>query len=102
MQSSQPFRELVLADYSRLLANMIKLVDEVTFSSLPRRLAHRLLADADSEDVVTKTHQQLAHDLGSAREVISRHLSEWESAGIIASGRGRIRLCDKTAIAGMR
>jgi CRP/FNR family transcriptional regulator, anaerobic regulatory protein len=99
MQSSQPFREFVLADYSRLLASMIKLVDEVTFASLPRRLAHRLLADAGSDDIVLKTHQQLADDLGTAREVVSRHLSEWEKAGFIAGARGEIRLRDKPAIA---
>jgi CRP/FNR family transcriptional regulator len=102
MQGSQPFREFVLDDYSRLLAGMIDLVDEVTFSSLPRRLANRLLADADHNDVVSKTHQQLALDLGSAREVISRHLSDWEKSGLIKSGRGEIHLFEKQKLAAMR
>lgn len=102
MQRSEAFRELVLADYSRLLAGMINLVDEVTFSSLPKRLAHRLLADADADGVVSKTHQQLALDLGSAREVVSRHLSDWEKNGLIKSGRGEIQLVDKQKMAAVR
>jgi CRP/FNR family transcriptional regulator len=99
MQSSQPFREFVLDDYSRLLAGMINLIDEVTFSSLPKRLANRLLADADLNGIVLKTHQELALDLGSAREVISRHLSNWKKAGLLKNGRGEIHLIDKQRIA---
>jgi CRP/FNR family transcriptional regulator, anaerobic regulatory protein len=99
MQGSQTFREFVLEDYSRLLAQLITLVDDVTFSSLPKRLANRLLADGKDNDVVLKTHQQLALDLGSAREVISRHLADWEKAGLIRSGRGEIRLLDKQRLA---
>jgi len=99
MQSSQVFRDFVLQDYSRLLAEMINLFDDVTFSSLPRRLASRLLADAGVDDMVFKTHQQLAGDLGSAREVISRHLSDWEKDGLIESFRGRIRVLDRQRLA---
>lgn len=51
------------------------LVDEVAFASLDLRLARRLLAEAKEQGVVAKTHQQLALDLGSVREVIRRYLS---------------------------
>jgi CRP/FNR family transcriptional regulator len=75
------------------------LVDEVAFASLDLRLARRLLAEAGSDGVVSKTHQQLALDLGSVREVISRYLSEWERMGWVRSARGSIVVLDKPALA---
>jgi len=50
------------------------LVDKLAFSSLDLRLARRLAALTDERGLVHKTHQQLAQDLGSVREVISRYL----------------------------
>ena len=63
------------------------------------RLARRLLAEADEQSVVTKTHQQLALDLGSVREVISRYLGEWERMGWVRASRGRIEVRDRGALA---
>jgi CRP/FNR family transcriptional regulator len=99
---SAPFRRFVLDDYSNLLSSMINLVDEVAFLSLDQRLARRLLAEADASRVVAKTHQQLALDLGSVREVISRYLSEWERAGWVRTQRGRIEIIDREALATYR
>ena len=99
MAESECFRKFVFDDYMRLLSTMISLVDEVAFSSLDQRLAGRLLAEANSSGVIEKTHQQLAHDLGSVREVISRHLSDWERAGWIKTARGSIQIVDQKALA---
>lgn len=99
MSDSDVFRKFVMDDYMRLLSTMINLVDEVAFSSLDQRLAGRLLAEATSTGLVEKTHQQLAHDLGSVREVISRHLSDWERAGWVATARGSIQIVDREALA---
>ena len=75
------------------------LVDEVAFASLDLRLARRLLAEADAKGVVAKTHQQLALDLGSVREVISRYLSEWERMGWVHASRGSIEVTNRSALA---
>ena len=98
MQSSIPFRQFVFDNYGDLLSSLITLVDEVAFSSLDLRLARRLLAEANGQDVVMKTHQQLAHDLGSVREVISRYLREWERMGWVRASRGTIELIDRPAL----
>lgn len=98
MQSSMPFRQFVLDNYGDLLSSLITLVDEVAFSSLDLRLARRLLAEANGQDVVMKTHQQLAQDLGSVREVISRYLREWERMGWVRASRGTIELIDRPAL----
>jgi CRP/FNR family transcriptional regulator len=102
MAQSPPFRRFVLDDYSNLLSTMISLVDEMAFASLEQRLAGRLIAEADGQGCVSKTHQQLALDLGSVREVISRYLGEWERAGWIRTQRGRIEILDREALATYR
>jgi len=102
MGQSMQFRRFVLDDYSNLLATMISLVDEMAFASLEQRLAGRLIAEADGKGFIAKTHQQLALDLGSVREVISRYLGEWERAGWIRMARGRIEIVDRKALASQR
>jgi CRP/FNR family transcriptional regulator, anaerobic regulatory protein len=102
MGVSPEFRRFVLDDYSTLLMSILSLVDEVAFSSLDQRLAQRLLAEADATGLVSKTHQQLADDIGSVREVISRHLSEWERAGWIRTARGSLQIVDRQALAAYR
>lgn len=97
MISSPKFRHYVLGNYGDLLSSLIMLVDEVAFASLDLRLARRILAEADG--IVSKTHQQLALDLGSVREVISRYLSEWERMGWVRSSRGSIEVLDRAALA---
>lgn len=98
MVSSPKFRHYVLSNYGDLLSSLIMLVDEVAFASLDLRLARRLLAETDSDGIVSKTHQQLALDLGSVREVISRYISEWERMGWIRSSRGSIEVLNKDAL----
>ena len=99
MSSSPKFRNYVLSNYGDLLSSLIMLVDEVAFASLDLRLARRLLAETESTSVVSKTHQQLALDLGSVREVISRYISEWERLGWVRSSRGSIEVLDRDALA---
>lgn len=102
MASSAQFRAFVLDDYSNLLSSMITLVDEVAFSSLDERLARRLISQADAQGLLATTHQQLAADLGSVREVISRYLGEWERLGWIRTGRGSVEIVDRQALATYR
>jgi CRP/FNR family transcriptional regulator len=99
LTNSVPFRQFVLNNYGDLLSSLITLVDEVAFASLDLRLARRLLAEVDDQGVVAKTHQQLALDLGSVREVISRYLGEWERMGWVRASRGRIEVRDPQALA---
>jgi CRP/FNR family transcriptional regulator len=98
LANSAPFRQFVLNNYGDLLSSLITLVDEVAFSNLDLRLARRLLAEAGADGIVAKTHQQLALDLGSVREVISRYLGEWERMGWVRSARGSIKVRDRKAL----
>ncbi|MCE4222565.1 Crp/Fnr family transcriptional regulator [Methylobacterium sp. C25] len=100
MAGSEDFRRFVLDDYTRLLANLLTLIEEVAFAPLEQRLARRLLVEANPAGIVAKTHQQLAADLGSVREVVSRVLGEWADKGLVELKRGQVAIIDRAALAG--
>lgn len=95
MSNSEVFRTFVHDNYGDLLSELISLVNEVVFTRIDIRLARYLLKVADGSNTIHSTHQKLALDMGSVREVISRHINEWERQGWIDSQRGKIVLLDR-------
>lgn len=87
---SAEFRRFVFTAFSVRITNLFKIIEEVAFSRIDIRLAQRLLELADGEDRVSLTHQQLAAELGTAREVVSRQLHEFQRRGWISTSRGVI------------
>lgn len=98
LQQSSTFREQVFSAFSSHLSDLITLVEEVAFGKLDVRLAKHLLKQCDHENSLTSTHQNIATELGSAREVISRQLKELESKGYIKINRGNIKIIDISAL----
>jgi CRP/FNR family transcriptional regulator len=98
--SSGVFRRFVFTAYSRRITDLFLVIQEVAFRRLDLRLAQKLLDLAPAGGIVTTTHQQLATELGSAREVISRQLQEFQRRGWVASGRGHLEVLDRAALAG--
>ena len=90
------FRRLVFGMYSERLAEVMELVDEVAFRRLDQRLAQLLIHRGP---VVATTHQKLADELGSVREIVSRLLRSFESRGWVKLERERITLLDPKALA---
>lgn len=95
MASSRDFREFVLMAYARRITDLFRVIDEVAFGRIDVRLAGRLLALSGDSDTVPATHQQLATELGTAREVISRVLQDFQKRGFVSQSRGRIALQDR-------
>ncbi len=95
---SSDFRRFVFQAYSTRITSLFRLIDEVAFSRIDIRLAQRILSLADPSGHLTATHQQLANELGSAREVISRQLQEFQRRGWIASSRGSLTVSDRRAL----
>jgi CRP/FNR family transcriptional regulator len=93
------FRDFVNMDYTKLLGAMFSLMDQVAFSTIEQGLARRLLAEADGGRKVGRTHQTLAADVGRVREMVSRHLGEWERSGWVRTSRGQIQILDAAALA---
>ena len=81
---------------------MFSFVDALAFQTTEQRLAGRVLVDAGETMIVGKTHQQLASDIGSVREIVSRHLGDWERRGWVSSSRGQVKIIDWSALASRR
>lgn len=82
------------------LSEIMTVVDEVAFGSMIHRLAEYLLrASGDQpQGVVMATHAELATELGSAREVISRMLKSFERKGWVRIGRGRLSVINPSGL----
>lgn len=98
MLGHEPFRRFVFGMYGERLAEIMQLVEEVAFRRLDARLAQLLVHRGP---VIEATHQKLADELGSVREIVSRLLRSFESRGWVRLERERITLTDPKALAGL-
>lgn len=89
MGASSAFRRQIMASYGERLETLMLLVEEVAFRRMDDRLADWLRERADQSPLHI-THQTLAVELGTAREVVSRLLKEFERRGWVRLSRGRI------------
>jgi len=89
------FRRYVFGTFADRLADLMALAEAVAFQRLDQRLAHALLGRGA---VVRATHQALADELGTVREIVSRLLKRFERAGWIAVSRERIDVLDSRAL----
>jgi len=96
MLDSSVFRKFVMTNYGALISDLIVLLDEVAFHNLDARLA-KVLLDANNTQIV-RTHQQIADELGTAREVVSRQLKRLEQKGSVSLGRGQIEIINRSAL----
>lgn len=88
------WRGFVFDLLSQRLANVMALVDEVAFRRMDRRVATLLLDRSRSQNPVRITHQEIAAELGSSREVISRILEDFAVQEMIRLGRGTVEILD--------
>jgi CRP/FNR family transcriptional regulator, anaerobic regulatory protein len=88
------WRDFVFDLLSQRLSSMMVIVDEVAFQRMDVRVASWLLKQAKVQNPMRITHQQIASELGSSREVISRLLEDFVSTGLIRSGRGTVEILD--------
>ncbi len=101
LAESPPFRDFVFTAYAHRITDLMLLVQEVAFGHMDIRLAQRLLALRDAAAVVPMTHQDISVELGTAREVVSRQLKEFERRGWVRLERGRIHILDEAALAAL-
>lgn len=91
MDEDKCFRKVVLESYGQRLTSLLMVIEEVAFRRLDQRLAERLV-ERQRNGQLSATHQDLAVELGTAREVVSRLLKEFERRGLVALERGLITL----------
>ena len=89
------FRNFVFSAYSKLMTDLFFLIEEIAFQRMDIRLAQKLLDLSQGQDSLRITHQQLSVELGTAREVISRQLLEFQRRGWVAQARGVVMILDR-------
>lgn len=94
----EPFRHFVFGLYGQRLAEISALVEEVAFRRLDERLAQLLVRQGP---LVETTHQRIADELGSVREIVSRLLRSFAERGWVALERERIRVLDPKSLSEM-
>ncbi len=90
------FREFVFHNFSTRLADVIRRMESLSFDSVDQKLAKVLIAIGDR--VIHTTHNELSLEMGTAREVVSRHLKRFESQGWLTLTRGAIQDIDYPAL----
>ena len=91
----EPFRRVVFGVFADRLADLMALAEAVAFQRLDQRLAAALLGHGE---VLHTSHQALADELGTVREMVTRLLRRFERAGWLSLGRERIELRDAAAL----
>lgn len=101
MARSQEFRRFVFTAFSKRVTNLFQIIDEVSFARIDIRLAQKLLELTNADGRLDMTHQQLASELGTAREVISRQLHEFQRRQWISSTRGHLEIENRNALSAL-
>lgn len=84
-------RDFVFTILSQRLTGVMALVEEIAFGRMDRRVMEYLTEKADNGSI-SSTHQKIADDLGTSREVVSRILKDFERKGALSLSRNHIRL----------
>jgi CRP/FNR family transcriptional regulator, anaerobic regulatory protein len=98
---SAEFRRFVFTAFSQRVTNLFQVIEDVVFARLDIRMAQRLIELAGRDSHITSTQQQLASELGTAREVVSRLLNEFQRRGWLTLMRGGITIDDRDALASL-
>jgi CRP/FNR family transcriptional regulator len=93
LANHEVMRTFIFSLFSQRFGEIIELIEEVTFGKMDARLEDYLIEKAENDELNT-THQNIANDLGTSREVVSRLLKDIEHKGRIALSRNHIRLLD--------
>jgi len=101
LDESKLFRRFVFDGLSQRLADVMQRLELINFTSIDSRLADALLIRCGPSARIETTHEILAEEVGTAREVISRHLKKLEKQGLLQLERGAIILKDKAALSAL-
>lgn len=96
--ASEAVRRFIFETVTRALVDVTSLLEDVAFRSMESRLAMLLVNHADDEHLIRMRHEDIAAELGTAREVVSRILENFGRHGVIELSRGQIVMRDAGAL----
>jgi len=88
--NSDAYQTYLFSIYTLRMGNLIKLINDIKFKNLDQRIIDWLQSKNEKE--IKTTHESIANELGSTREVISKVLKSLENDGMVKLGRGSITL----------
>jgi len=96
LTESEDFRRYLMTSMAHCITDVIQLISQVSFTQLDLRLVTLLLKCANQVEPgkLRCTHQTIANELGTTREVVSRLLKDFERSGYIKLNRGSIEILD--------
>lgn len=95
LAESSAWQDYIFGLVATRLSNIINVVEDVVFRRMDKRIASHLCTRMDlTNHALLVTHQEIASELGTSREVVSRILKEFEQEGLIKVTRGSIELLD--------
>ncbi len=96
--TSDAMRSYIFETVTRALVDVTTLLEDVAFRTMESRLAALLLQHFATADVISMRHEDIAAELGTAREVVSRLLEHYERRGAINLSRGRVEMRDESVL----
>ena len=102
LTESPAWTAFVFGLVSRRLADVISVLEDIVFHHLDERVAAYLVSRAANSNLLSVTHQQIASDLGTTREVVSRILKEFERRKLVRGARGQLLITDLTGLGALR
>jgi len=92
MNTSNIFKNYVFLEMADKLLSSFSLIEDIKFTSIEKRIMSHIAGKANANGELTITHENLAVNIGSVREVVSRQLKKLEKAGKLELKRGKIKL----------
>lgn len=96
--TSDPVLNFLFETMARALVDVTGLLEDIAFRTMESRLAVLLLQHSDLDGAISMRHEDIAAELGTAREVVSRLLEKYERRGAINLSRGHVEIRDETAL----
>jgi len=98
LQQSPNFRQFLFSNFANQLHDVMCLIEQLAFEPLDVRIAKYLLENDDEQSIVKKSHQDIADELGTVREVVTREIRTLKNRGWLTVGRGYVTLCNRMAL----
>lgn len=98
LEREPEFRRYVFGVLSGQVFELMRVLEEAGSLLVEERVARFVLRRADPSGTLRITQAAMASELGTAREVVSRSLRSLVSAGVLETGRGRLRILDRTQL----